>query len=108
MTDLKKVLKGHSYCITSLVTGNRCNLTNCPYYKLGSCFDILLDDAVRLLQDYDNALRSLVYLYCTKDKGGDTVFNLAYEAEIEAFNVLGIKHDQVIEDPKAFLQGDTK
>ena len=68
-----------------------------------------IQDAVKLLKEYDSALRAMVYQYCTIDKhflkGKDcdnpeqeVFFNRFMSAGEEAFRVLGIENGEEVTD----------
>ena len=79
----------------------------CPYYDEYDCGATLLKDAIALLKEYDFALRTMVYQYCTIDKqllegkgcvipnpDQEVFFNRYMSAGEEAFRVLGIKNGE--------------
>ena len=91
----------------------------CPYYMsdrietedgLGhDCGQVLEIDAINLLKEYDSALRTMVYQYCTIDKqfleekncvipnpDQEVFFNSYMCAGEEAFKVLGIKNGEKV------------
>lgn len=84
----------------------------CPYFEEKECVAQLIKDTLELLKEYESALRTMVYQYCTIDKqfleGKDHVipnpdqevfFNSYMCAGEEAFKVLGIKNgEEVPED----------
>ena len=89
----------------------------CSYYDdkdngEPACGTKLLTDTIELLKEYDSALRTMVYQYCTIDKqflegknrvipnpDQEVFFNSYMCAGEEAFKVLGIKNgEEVPED----------
>lgn len=81
----------------------------CPYYDENDCGATLLKDALKLLKEYDIALRMMVYQYCTIDKsfleGKERIignpdqkvfFHRYMSAGEEAFRALGIKNGEVV------------
>ena len=78
--------------------------TTCPYYIYDECGKLLYVDAFNLLKAYDEALRLMVYQYCTLDMpdGGndrkEIFHNRSMVAGEYAFHVLGLKNgDEVPE-----------
>lgn len=90
----------------------------CPYYDdqdngEPACGTKLLSDAIELLKEYDSALRSMVYQYCTIEKQylfgkycddpeEEIFFNSYMSAGEEAFRVLGIENFQIV--PEDWLE----
>lgn len=76
----------------------------CPYYDENDCGAILLKNAIELLKRYDDALRLMVYQYCTLEKGQfengwpekEIFFNRHMSAGENAFKVLGIENEQEV------------
>jgi len=85
----------------------------CPYYDdedngEPSCGTKLLTDVITLLKEYESALRTMVYQYCTIDKrffengcvrpdpDQEVFFNRYMSAGEEAFRVLGIKNGEEV------------
>ena len=73
-----------------------------PNYTLGEDDDTCsIQDILTVLEDYDQALRMMVYQYCTTERAGDEVFDHEFMIAGEtAFSVLGI--DQGEEVPVGF------
>jgi hypothetical protein len=69
-----------------------------------SCNKLLRDEAIKLLKEYDDALRLMVYQYCTVEKGQfmngwpekEVFFNRHMCAGENAFKVLGIENMQEV------------
>ena len=86
----------------------------CPYYNADSdelsCSQKVMSDAIKLLKEYDSALRGMVYQYCTIDKQffengyvrpdpeQEVFFNKHMSAGEEAFKVLGIENGEEVTD----------
>lgn len=75
----------------------------CPYYDSGSdeltCSQKVMSDAVKLLKEYDSALRGMVYQYCTEEHGEkEEFFHYFMSAGEEAFRVLGIENGEEVTD----------
>ena len=72
----------------------------CPYFDEENCGAALLTEAINLLKEYDSALRTMVYQYCTEEHGEkEDFFHYFMSAGEEAFKVLGIKNgEEVPED----------
>lgn len=87
----------------------------CPYYDDDSdelsCSQKVMADAIKLLKEYDIALRMMVYQYCTIDKSflegkeriirnpdQEVFFHRFMSAGEEAFRVLGIENGQEVTD----------
>lgn len=84
----------------------------CPYFEEKECVAQLTKDTLELLKEYESALRTMVYQYCTIDKqflegrgcvipnpDQEVFFNSYMCAGEEAFKVLGIKNgEEVPED----------
>lgn len=106
--QLQKVIDGLSACMLK----NDCShCDECPYddADVFACRAKLRDDAIKLLKEYDSALRGMVYQYCTaqkqflKGKGCDepnqeVFFNVHMSAGEEAFRVLGIENGEEVTD----------
>lgn len=75
---------------------------NCPFDRKdgkddGMCINDLIVAANTLLEEYDHALRMMVYQYCTMGHGDEvTFFNRMMSAGETAFNVLGIENGQPV------------
>lgn len=72
---------------------------------------LVVQDAIKLLKEYDSALRGMVYQYCTVDKkffegenrvirnpDQEVFFNGFMSAGEEAFRVLGIENGEEVTD----------
>lgn len=82
---------------------------NCSYFSgcavtESGAFTELAHDALKLLGEYDDALRLMVYQYCTLEKGQfvngwpekKIFFNRHMTAGENAFKVLGIENEQEV------------
>lgn len=75
---------------------------NCSYFSgcavtESSAFTELAHDVLELLKEYDDALRLMVYQYCTEGHGDkDEFFNAYMSAGENAFKVLGIENGQEV------------
>lgn len=101
--QFQKVINGLAKCLTldepEQFLIDDCD--NCPYKAdFPDCNIKLRDDAIRLIIDYDVALRMMVYQYCTIIQNEKEVFfHNDIPADEIAFKVLGIKNgDEVKED----------
>ena len=89
----------------------------CPYYnedrKGNACYQKMEIDALNLLKDYNDALKTMVYQYCTikkkylfkencQDPDKEIFFNSHMSAGEEAFKVLGIENFQEV--PEDWLE----
>lgn len=89
---LERVAKGLECCIAY---DYKCN--DCPYRDDGGaedgCYsDELKADALALLKEYDEALKLMVYQYCTTN---DEIFHNSYMCAGEAaFRLLGLENWQ--------------
>lgn len=95
--ELERVAKGLECCIAY---DYKCN--DCPYRDDGraedGCYsDELKADALALLKEYDEALKLMVYQYCTMKAltANDEMFHNKYMSAGEAaFRLLGLKNGQ--------------
>jgi hypothetical protein len=82
---------------------------NCLYFSgcavsESGAFTELAHDALALIRKYDDALRLMVYQYCTVEKGtfengwpeNEVFFNKYMSAGENAFKVLGIENEQEV------------
>jgi hypothetical protein len=75
---------------------------NCSYFSgcavtESGAFTELAYDALALIRKYDDALRLMVYQYCTEEHGDkDEFFNAYMSAGENAFKVLGIENGQEV------------
>jgi hypothetical protein len=75
---------------------------NCSYFSgcavsESGAFTELAHDALELLRKYGDALRLMVYQYCTEEHGDkDEFFNAHMSAGENAFKVLGIENGQEV------------
>ena len=108
--QLQKVIDGLSACMLK----NDCShCDECSYddADVFACRVKLRDDAIKLLKEYDSALRGMVYQYCTVDKkffegenrvirnpDQEVFFHRFMSAGEEAFRVLGIKNGEEVTD----------
>lgn len=96
MTDrekLEKVVKGLECCMLSYKDG--CD--ECPYIGKGMCQELLGEHALALLKEYDDALKLMVYQYCTMKPltVHDEVFHNKFMSAGEAaFRLLGLENGQ--------------
>ena len=59
----------------------------------------VIQDAAKLLKEYDSALRGMVYQYCTEEHGDkEEFFHCFMSAGEEAFRVLGIENGEEVTD----------
>ena len=59
----------------------------------------VIQDAVKLLKEYDSALRGMVYQYCTVEyREKEEFFHRFISAGEEAFKVLGIENGEEVTD----------
>ena len=92
VTDTEKVMRGLSCCADGCGTG-------CPYveYTDDGCQDVLCADALDLLKKYDDALKLMVYQYCTMrhpTANCEVFHNKHMSAGEAAFRLLGLKNWQ--------------
>ena len=93
MPDVKKVSEGAECCLKGL-----CEI--CTYKDSdapGGCKDELILDASNLLEKYDEALKLMVYQYCTMKHltANDEVFHNKFMSAGEAaFRLLGLENGQ--------------
>ena len=94
--QLQKVIDGLSACMLK----NDCShCDECPYddADVFACRAKLRDDAIKLLKEYDSALRGMVYQYCTEEYGEkEEFFHYFMSAGEEAFKVLGIENGEEV------------
>ena len=88
----EKTVQGLKCCGSSYDTGD---CRNCPYdpdcaVGIG---DRIYDDALKLIEEYDKALKLMVYQYCTDVYANEEIFSNRQElAGEQAFELLGIKN----------------
>lgn len=82
----------------------------CPYYDENDCANNLMKDAQDLIKEYDSAMRTMIYQYCTVKRrflfgedcynpDAEVFFNSYMCAGEEAFRVMGIENgEEVPED----------
>ena len=59
----------------------------------------VVQGAIKLLKEYDSALRGMVYQYCTEEHGEkEEFFHYFMSAGEEAFRVLGIENGEEVTD----------
>lgn len=96
--QLHKVIDGLSACMLK----NDCShCDECSYddADIFACRAKLRDDAIKLLKEYDSALRGMVYQYCTEEHGEkEEFFHYFMSAGEEAFRVLGIENGEEVTD----------
>ena len=106
--QLQKIIDGLSACILK----NDCShCDECSYddADVFACRAKLRDDAIKLLKEYDSALRGMVYQYCTTQKqflkgkdcdqpNQEVFFHSFMSAGEEAFRVLGIENGEEVTD----------
>lgn len=99
--QLQKVIDGLSACMLK----NDCShCDECSYddADVFACRAKLRDDVIKLLKEYDSALRGMVYQYCTEEHGEkEEFFHYFMSAGEEAFKVLGIENGQEV--PEDFI-----
>lgn len=70
---------------------------DCPYFGKGQCQELLGENAIALLKEYDDALKLMVYQYCTMKPPTlhDEVFHNRFMSAGEAaFRLLGLENGQ--------------
>lgn len=99
MVDREKVIKGLECCMVGDGHCPKCEL--CPYGTVGddTCqtMDGLFADALALLKEYDDALKLMVFQYCTMKPLtlNDEVFHNKFMCAGEAaFRLLGLENGQ--------------
>lgn len=99
MADVKKVIKGLKCCIGDGAADTP-GCEDCPYNDDGdTCVSIrpLYEDTIELLKEYDDALKLMVFQYCTMKPltAHDEVFhNKCMSAGEAAFRLLGLENGQ--------------
>lgn len=106
MPDREKVIKGLECCVEKLDTvvnkSHGFNCIVCPYFRKcdrsGYLIGLpLMRDAIALLKEYDEALKLMVYQYCTMKPltVNDEVFHNKFMSAGEAaFRLLGLENWQ--------------
>lgn len=92
----EKIIKGLECCKQS-INYEDAECSKCPYKNMADCVALLCTDAVELLKEYDDALKLMVYQYCTMKPltVHDEVFHNKFMSAGEAaFRLLGLKNGQ--------------